>query len=252
MLKVKKLSLIKSRKKHSPTCILDDLTLEFPPARISLLLGKSGSGKTSLLRCLAQLENGYTGSIEYQGTDIKDWSPVERSKKIGFVSQSYSLFPHLTALENCSQALIVTGGMKKAEARKKATEVLLSLDMDKYLFSKPSELSGGQQQRVAIARALALEPSFLLFDEPTSALDPENSSLLIDIIEKLKADKKGLIISSQDLTFAEKIFDRIFFLEKGRLTEDHCFLDKEYRETKEGLEGTKLGKFLYGSLLTHA
>ena len=239
MLKINQLSLAK-KKKGEEFPILTSISVDFLPGRISLLLGKSGSGKTSLLKCIAQLERGYRGTVEYEAEDVACMSSSNRCQKIGYVSQSFALFPQMTCIDNCANPIMVHFGLKKKEAREKAEEILRSLDMGPYLFSNPGELSGGQQQRVAIARALGLNPSFLLLDEPSSALDPENTELLITIIKKLQGDGIGFIISSQDRAFYEKLFDRIFFMENGCLVES---LEKTYEE--EGLfEGSKLGQFL--------
>ncbi|MCX6989643.1 MAG: ATP-binding cassette domain-containing protein [Chlamydiae bacterium] len=218
MLKVNELSLGK-KKKGKEVPILINIAADFLPGRISLLLGKSGSGKTSLLRCIAQIEKGYIGSIKYDSEDVAFMSSSSRCQKIGYVSQSFALFPHMSCIDNCASPLMVHFGLKKKEALEKAEEILLSLDMGPYLFSRPGELSGGQAQRVAIARALGLSPSFLLLDEPSSALDPENTALLIGIIKKLQNQGIGFIISSHDRGFYEKILDKVFFMENGSLVE---------------------------------
>lgn len=248
MLKVSNLSLYK-KKNGASFPILNDISIDFIPGRISLLLGKSGSGKTSLLRCISQLEQEYTGLALCEERDLREMIPSVRCQKIGMVSQSFALFPHMNSLDNCSHALTVHFHMKKKEAHEKAEAMLQSLDMGKYLLSKPHELSGGQQQRVAIARALALNPSFLLFDEPTSALDPENTELFIGIIKQLQQEGKGFIISSQDVTFSQRIFDRIFFFENGHLVENHNVVEEAIEtllQAKDFFHGTKLGQFLYG------
>lgn len=215
MLKIKELSLTKSRGK-----VLQGISLEIPLQRISLLLGKSGSGKTSLLRCIAQLEKGYEGEITHLDQNLTDLSPQERCRVMGFVPQSYALFPHMTVLENCTQPLKLLGETKES-ASQKARQILDSLDIGLLASRKTHELSGGQQQRVAIARALVLNPSFLLLDEPTSALDPENTERLMRILEQLQQQGKGLIIATHDQTFAEKILDRAIFLENGMLIEHY-------------------------------
>jgi ABC-type polar amino acid transport system ATPase subunit len=215
MLKIKNLSLKKSRGE-----ILQNISLEIPRKRISLLLGKSGSGKTSLLRSIAQLETDYEGEVLFYDQRVDLMAPAERCRALGFVPQSYALFPHLNVLENCAQPLRVLGQSKET-ACQKALETLRSLDIDQLAERRPHELSGGQQQRAAIARALVLEPSFLLFDEPTSALDPESADLFVAILKDLCAQGKGVIISSQDMAFAAKILDRAFFLDQGALIEQY-------------------------------
>jgi polar amino acid transport system ATP-binding protein len=213
MLKVKNLSLVKSR-----GTVLQDISLEIPEKRISLLLGKSGCGKTSILRCITQLENQYTGEILINSQPVNAMSARERSQAMGFVPQSFALFPHLNIRDNCLQPLRLTGLSKEA-AGKKVKATLESLDIGSLSDRKPHELSGGQQQRAAIARALVLDPAFLLFDEPTSALDPENTELFISILRQLCS--KGIIIASQDMAFAAKVLDRAFFMENGKLLQHY-------------------------------
>ena len=235
MLTINRLSLCKQKKP-----ILKEISLEIPANRITLLLGKSGSGKTSLLRCLAQLETAYEGDISCGGKKLRELSSKERCQLLGFVPQSYALFPHRNVLDNCAHALRVVFGESKAAAYEKAEEVLRWLEMDLFLQRYPHELSGGQQQRVAIARALVLNPLFLLFDEPTSALDPENTERLIEILQRLRSAGRGLVISSQDMTFAKRILDRAYFLEQGALVENYC-----QAETDAVAEESKLYQFLY-------
>ncbi len=219
MLNVKNLFLTKKKP------ILKGVSLDFPKARISLLLGKSGSGKTSILRCVAQLERDYEGEITPNQT--------------GFVPQSFALFPHMTVFENIAQPLRLAN--PKAAIAEEVEKVLRALDIASLAASRPHELSGGQQQRVAIARALVLNPDFLIFDEPTSALDPENTERFIQIIQELKAQGRGVIISSQDMAFAAKILDNVFFLEKGEIIERYDVL-QEVELSPAG----KLRQFLHG------
>jgi polar amino acid transport system permease protein len=230
MLKVKKLSL---------ESILREISLEIPEKRITLLLGKSGSGKTTLLRCIAHLEKEYTGDIEYKEQKLSSLSSQERCKVLGFVPQSFALFPHMTILDNCAKPLRLQGATKEL-AYEKAKAMLDSLDMGKFANRKPHELSGGQQQRAAIARALVLDPAYLLFDEPTSALDPENTELFIEILQEFK--EKGILIASQDMAFASKILDRAFFMENGSLIEQYD------RAEPLSLE-SRLGRFLNKELV---
>ncbi|MES2198578.1 MAG: ATP-binding cassette domain-containing protein [Chlamydiota bacterium] len=213
MLNVKNVSLRKGEGKS----ILQGISLEIPKKRISLFLGKSGSGKTSLLRCIAQLEKEYQGEITYNGKNLATMPPKELCRVLGFVPQSFALFPHMNVLENCLHPLSLKSSEKTETLYEEVEKTLISLAMEKYILSRPQELSGGQQQRVAIARALLLKPSFLLFDEPTSALDPENTFLFKKIIQRLLTEGKGIVISTQDMLFAEMVFDRSFFLENGAL-----------------------------------
>ena len=221
MLLVKNLSVIKKQK-----VILQGVSCGISRSKITLLSGQSGSGKTTLLRCLAQLESSYLGEVSYQGRSLCHLLPQERAQLLGFVAQSYALFPHMSALNNCMHPLRALYGYSKMDAKKKVEEILIRLQMERYAALYPHQLSGGQQQRIAIARALVLDPLFLLLDEPTSALDPENTDRLVAILQKLQQEGKGIIVASHDRAFVKKIADRAFFLEGGVLTEKTGGLDK--------------------------
>lgn len=216
MLEIKNLSCTKTGKE-----ILKGLSLNVPKNRTTLLLGKSGSGKTTLLRCMAQLETQYRGEISYQGQSINTLSPRQRCQIIGFISQSFPLFPHMNILDNCAHALRVLFGTPKKEAYSQVKEILHLLDIEKLALSMPGQLSGGQQQRAAIARALVLKPSFLLFDEPTSALDPENAELFTQVIRSLLKVGTGVVIASHDMNLASKLLDIAYFLEEGLFAESY-------------------------------
>ncbi len=222
MLKINNLSCSKGEQK-----ILKELSLSIFQNRATLLLGKSGSGKTTLLRCIAQLETRYQGEISYQAQSIHQLSPRERSKIIGFISQSFPLFPHMNVLDNCAKAPKILLNMSKQDAYAKVREILRLLDIEKLALSMPHQLSGGQQQRAAIARALVLKPSFLLFDEPTSALDPENTKRFMQIINNLLTRGTGVIIASHDLKLASQLLDAAYFLEEGKFVESYDAKAKE-------------------------
>jgi ABC-type polar amino acid transport system ATPase subunit len=219
--------------------ILSSLSLEFQTGEISFLIGKSGSGKTSLLRCIAQLEKGYDGEISLSEKSLKNYRPKELCKKIGYVSQSYTLFPYFTVLQNCTGPLRNAYGIKKERAINEALEILSLLGMDGYIAKYPKEISGGQQQRVAIARALLLKPDFLLLDEPTSALDPENTQILIELLKKIST---GIIIASQDMPFASSLATHLYFLNEGEIAEK-----KEMVEIKNQKQDSKLFQYIYGA-----
>jgi len=201
--------------------ILYDVSFEIGKQRITLFLGKSGAGKTSLLRCIANLETDYTGTITLDGKSIKTFSDQQRAHHIGFVAQSFNLFPHMTVLQNCMHPMMHVMGIDKPLAEKKAGQVLQSLEMQDYLQNSPQNLSGGQQQRVAIARALCLEPKVLLFDEPTSALDPESTRSLQQLIVELQRSGITIAITSHDMPFVRAILDKAYFLEDGRIIDTY-------------------------------
>lgn len=238
MIRICNLSLIKTKKSVRKT-LLEDISLNISTERVTLFLGKSGSGKTSILRCLAQIERDYWGEIFCCGKRLDQIPQKERCQLIGFVPQSYALFPFMTVLENCAHPLRAVLGLSKKEAYSKVEELVPTLAMEKLLHSYPHELSGGQQQRASILRALLLNPMFLLLDEPTSALDPENTNLLVQILSRLKKEGKGIVIASQDMLFAQKICENVFFLEHGKITQ-HYDVDLEPTLAKQ----SQLGKFL--------
>lgn len=198
--------------------ILRSLSCCLLPGRITTFLGKSGAGKTSLLKSLANLIEIASGDIIINGQDITQLSDMQRAEQIGYVFQEFNLFPHYTVLENCTNPLIVRG-IQPNDAEQEALRVLQTLNMQDFINKYPAELSGGQQQRIAIARALCLKPKVLLLDEPTASLDPINSDTLVNILQKYA--QQGLIIgvSTQDVSFMNKIFDRVYYLEKGTIIE---------------------------------
>jgi polar amino acid transport system ATP-binding protein len=236
MLSINSLSL----KKPSPKGTLEiikEVSFTAHPGQVTLLLGKSGSGKTSLLRCIAQIEKEYSGNVTYFGKPLASLKPKKRCQILGYVSQSYVLFPHINVFRNCAQPLALSTDWNKAMIKEKVLEMLKQFGVDQLTDAYPSEISGGQQQRVALARTLLLNPSFILLDEPTSALDPENRQILIEYIRKWKKQGIGWIISTQDTIFAKEIFDLIIFIENGMLTE-------QYSKTDHSSSGRKVEKFL--------
>lgn len=206
---IDKLSLIKNNKP-----VLNEISFMSSPGTIVALVGRSGAGKTTVLRCLAGLEKKHSGSITIDGLGIDSLLPAMRAKKIGFVAQNYNLFPHKTVLENCTLALTV--GQINTDTSAKPLEILKKLGLGEYKDAYPNQLSGGQKQRVAIARALCLRPEVLLFDEPSSALDPENRNILAKIILELKAENFTIILSSQDMVLVEQVADSVIYLENGK------------------------------------
>lgn len=200
---------------------LSALSCDMPRGRITVLLGTSGAGKTSLLRCLAHLEQNYTGQILIGGDSIRDVSAEDRASVVGMVFQQLNLFPQLTALENCMQPLMVVKKFSREAAREAALALLERFGMRDLKDAYPSQLSGGQQQRVALARALVMQPQVLLLDEPTSALDPENTRYLQGILKELQAQGVTIIVASQDMPFVRAILDRIILIKEGRVTAEY-------------------------------
>lgn len=209
---------------------LSNVHFEIPKGRVTLFLGKSGSGKTSLLRCIAGLNTNYTGEISFEDKPIKQLSRQDRVKAIGFVAQQFNLFPHMTVLQNCIQPQQLVLERSLEEAEKKAYELLNALEISHLAERKPHELSGGQQQRVAIARALCMDAQALLLDEPTSALDPESTGKLRDILKLLLQKGVSIAISTHDMSFARSVFDRGYFMESGKIIEESGARIQQYMQ----------------------
>ena len=220
--------------------VLNKVSFELTKNRITTFVGKSGTGKTTLMKCLTSLNNDYEGVITYGDNDIKSLSGKERAKYIGFVFQNLHLFPHMTVLKNCTQPLKAVFGYSEKHATKVALDTLSLLDMDGYKNSYPGQLSGGQQQKVAIARSLCLNPKVLVFDEPTSALDPESTSQLKDLLLKLNGMGITIVLSSHDVPFIKGVLDRVYLLESGNVVD---FFDKNNDKLSEN---NKISSFLNG------
>ena len=187
--------------------VLRDISFQVAKGDVVSVIGASGSGKSTMLRCVNLLETPTGGSILYHGEDITDPKinvPAYRSK-VGMVFQSFNLFNNMTVLENCMVGQIKVAGRKKEEAEEKAMAYLKKVDMDAYINAKPRQLSGGQKQRVAIARALAMEPEILLFDEPTSALDPQMVGEVLNIMRQLAQEGLTMIVVTHEMEFARYI-----------------------------------------------
>ncbi|MFL0245425.1 amino acid ABC transporter ATP-binding protein [Candidatus Clostridium stratigraminis] len=226
MLKVDNLN--KSFKQNQ---VLKNINLELREGEILAIIGPSGAGKTTLLRCINGLERSDSGSIEIDGKFLckdennKSLYPKKKNvrdviKNLGMVFQSYNLFPQKSALENVIEAPINAYKVSKKEAKEKAVELLSSLGLKDRVNSYPCELSGGEKQRVAIARACALSPKVMCFDEPTSALDPELTESVAKSIENLANDSMAVLIITHDMKFAERVADRIIFMENGEIIEE--------------------------------
>jgi polar amino acid transport system ATP-binding protein len=209
-------------KRYGRALVLDKIDLSLAEHEVVCLIGASGSGKSTLLRCADLLEPIDGGSIVLDGQPVRadDRDADTTRRQLGIVFQGFSLFPHLTALENVALAPRVALGLTAAAAEKRARTLLKQLGLAAKANAYPDSLSGGQQQRVAIARALATEPKVLLLDEITSALDPV---LVADVLEALRALAKGgmtMLIATHEMAFAADVADRICYLEGGRIVEE--------------------------------
>ena len=188
---------------------------------VVVVCGPSGSGKSTLIRTVNRLEPIHSGRILLDGIDIHSRSvDLDRHRaRIGFVFQQFNLFPHLTALQNCTLAPMRLRGLKRVQAEERAMVLLERVGLAHKAHAYPSELSGGQQQRVAIARALAMEPPLMLFDEPTSALDPEMVGEVLQVMRSLAQDGMTMVCVTHEMGFAREVADRVWFMDGGRILE---------------------------------
>ena len=237
MLKTRNLTV----KTKADKLILNNISVEIPPGRITCFLGPSGSGKTTLFRSIVQLQPSYGGSISIDGKEASTMSSHEMSTHVGYVFQQFNLFPHLTVLQNCIQPLVVVQKKSLDQARDIALEQLEFLGMSGTQSSYPHQLSGGQQQRVAIARALCISPQTLLLDEPTASLDPFNTQIVQDLVKKLSLSGIGIGIATHDTEFVKGILDRIYFIDQGTVTESvDMSIEQAYQE-----KCPKITRFLF-------
>ncbi|MCQ2461261.1 MAG: amino acid ABC transporter ATP-binding protein [Clostridia bacterium] len=202
--------------------VLRGITTEIDRGEVVVIIGASGSGKSTFLRCLNCLEDPTGGSIYFDGVDIADVSVdinIHR-QKMGMVFQQFNLFPHKTVLENMTLAPTKLKGMSKEEADALAMKLLDRVGLADRADSYPSQLSGGQQQRVAIVRALAMEPDVMLFDEPTSALDPEMVGEVLDVMKSLADEGMTMVIVTHEMGFAREVADRVLFVADGIIEEE--------------------------------
>ena len=199
--------------------ILNDISFEIIKNRITVFIGKTGTGKTVLLKCITNLIKNYDGVITYEDCNVKSWTNKQRVSNIGFVFQQFNLFPHMTVLQNCTHPLKTILGLSDKNATEIARNILSSLNMILQKDLYPTQLSGGQQQKVAIARTLCLNPKVILFDEPTSSLDPESTKQLLELLLQLKEMGITLVVSSHDTPFVKGILDRTYFLDSGKIAD---------------------------------
>jgi len=229
-------------KYYGHSLVLHSVDLDIAEHEVVCLIGASGSGKSTMLRCVGRLVPYDHGVIRLDGVDIEsdDMAEAELRKRIGIVFQSYNLFPTMTVLDNVTLAPRKVHKTDRNEAESKAMELLELFEMEEFADSYPDRLSGGQQQRVAIVRAMATEPDVLLLDEVTAALDPELIGGVLAIIRDLKSSGMTMMIVTHEMGFAREVADRVCFLDAGRIIEesppDELFSDPQEPRTREFLQ----------------
>ena len=247
--------------------VLKGIDLDVGTGEVVCLLGPSGSGKTTFLRCVNQLETIDGGRIWVDGDlmgyeerggrlhRLDDKRIAAQRRDIGMVFQRFNLFPHMTALDNVAEAPVCVKKERKADARKRAVDLLDRVGLAEKAHHYPAQLSGGQQQRVAIARALAMQPKLMLFDEPTSALDPELVGEVLGVMRELATDGMTMIVVTHEMSFAREVADRVVFMDAGVVVEQgdprqvisnpqhprtRSFLQRMRQEEAEGHHGSSI------------
>ena len=220
------------RKGFAGNEVLKGVSFSVNEGEVVAIIGPSGGGKTTLLRCINQLERIDSGNISVAGMDMVAsvvdgkvaYADKETLRKItlsiGLVFQNFNLFPHFSVRRNITEALIRVLKMPKEDADRRAVELLKKMGLADKADAYPCELSGGQQQRVSIARAMALEPKILFFDEPTSALDPELTGEILKVIRQLAAEKRTLVVVTHEIAFAAAVADRVIMIDEGIIIAD--------------------------------
>ena len=244
-MKEKIIEVINLKKQFGNNLILDDINFTINKGEAVSLIGPSGSGKSTILRCIADLETLTGGKILIEGHNLQDKGIDKKIKKelllkTGMIFQNFNLFPHMTVKDNIVKTLRIVKKTDVKKAEEIAEKVLETVGLADKKDNFPNELSGGQKQRVAIARGLALEPDILLFDEPTSALDPELVKEVLDIIRKLKKERKiTMLIVSHEMKFVREISDEVIVMENGKILEkdtvEKIFENPETQRVKEFL-----------------
>jgi len=205
--------------------VLKGVSLEVPRSRIVSIIGQSGGGKTTLLRCINLLERPDRAEMEIGGETVFSGDRMvcpdlpRLRQSVGMVFQRFNLFPHLTAVENVLLAQIKAAKVPEAEALERAVELLERVGLGHRATAYPEQMSGGEQQRVAIARALALRPTVLLFDEPTSSLDPESTGEVLRVMRELAKDGMTMLLVTHELPFAQEVSDWVVFVDQGLIVE---------------------------------
>lgn len=199
---------------------VDHVSLKVEDGQVLSLIGSSGSGKSTVLRCINHLEEPDGGEVFIDGVPVTEENLRDMRQKTAMVFQNFNLFNHMTVMNNITAAPVHVRGLSKEEAEKKAGELLNLVGLSDKADVYPGKLSGGQKQRVAIARALAMEPEAILFDEPTSALDPEMVGEVLEVIKKLAQSGMTMIIVTHEMGFAKEVSDNVIFMTDGKIIEE--------------------------------
>lgn len=215
------LKLVGLQKKYNELVVLRGIDLDVYAGELVCVIGPSGSGKSSMLRCCNRLEEPTAGAILVDGTEITaPKANLNRIRQdIGMVFQHFNLYPHLRVVDNVTLALRHVQKLNRAEARNRALAALEQVGLSEKADNFPAQLSGGQQQRVAIARAIALRPKVMLFDEPTSALDPELVGSVLEVMRKLRENGMTMLVVTHEMGFARAAADRVVFMDGGVIVE---------------------------------
>jgi len=229
------------RKCFGPNEVLKDINITVNKGEVVSIIGSSGSGKSTMFRCINLLNDTTSGEILYHGKNIeeKGFNLTAYRSKVAMVFQSFNLFENMTVLGNCTVGQIKVLKRSKDEAKRIALENLTRVGMAQYINAKPKQLSGGQKQRVAIARTLSMNPEVILFDEPTSALDPEMVGEVLAVMKKLAEDGYTMMVVTHEMAFARDVSSRVIFMDKGVIAEEgtpeQIFGNPKNERTKEFL-----------------
>ena len=237
----KVIELIHLQKQFGTHQVLRDISLSVEKGEVLSIIGASGSGKSTMLRCINLLEAPTAGQILYHGKDItsRDLDLAKYRTKVGMVFQSFNLFNNMTALNNCVTGQMSVLKRSRREAEEVAMKYLTKVGMAPYIHAKPAQLSGGQKQRVAIARALAMEPEVLLFDEPTSALDPQMVGEVLNVRRELAQEGLTMLVVTHEMAFARDVSTNVVFMDEGLICEsgapEALFSHPQQAKTREFL-----------------
>ncbi len=229
------------QKKFGSLTVFDELSETICKGDVVVIIGPSGGGKSTFIRCLNLLEQPTAGKIYFEGEDItaKGFDVNKHRQKVGMVFQQFNLFNNLTVLENITISLTKVKKQSEEESEEKALKLLKRVGLEDKANAYPSQLSGGQKQRIAIVRALAMEPDVLLFDEPTSALDPEMVGEVLQVISDLARDGITMVVVTHEMGFARKVGTRVLFMDGGQIAEqgtpEEIFEHPQNARTKEFL-----------------